>query len=100
MAVKTDPQTSLYETVIDDPALEEKLEQRETLKGKARVAGKWFREKDEAVKADLGELDLADAPVRIGRFVVARREVAGRSVSFETNPSARISIKTIVEDSV
>lgn len=41
--------------------------------------------------------DLADAPVRVGRFLLSQTEVAARSVAFETGPTTKLSIR-LLED--
>ena len=97
-AAHPDPQVSIYETVIDNPDVEQLLETRDTVKTDARAANKAAREADAAAKAALETLDLADAPVRIGRFVVALKETAGKTVAFETAPGTRWQIKTLGED--
>lgn len=92
------PQTSIYETTIDDPAVEKLLEERDTLRQKKATAQKAFKDKTDEAKAALAALDLGvDAPVRIGRFVVAHKTVPGRAVSFETDPTTRLQISLISE---
>lgn len=98
MAVATKAQVSIYETVIENAELEAKLEARQVLKAKAGGARKDYKEADDSAKAAIGELDIADGPVRVGRFVIAEKEVAGREVSFETGPSKRISIRLVGEE--
>jgi hypothetical protein len=92
-----DPQTSLYETTIDNPELEGLLENRDKLRAAAAQARKRATAAHEAVRQQIETLDIADAPVRIGRFVVAMRPVSARSVSFETAPTMRLVIKPLPE---
>lgn len=96
-AASENPQTSLYETTIENPELEALLDRRATLKEKASKATKEAAAAHEAVVTELDRLDIADAPVRIGRWVVALRPVAGRSVSFETGATERLVIKPLPE---
>lgn len=97
-AAKNDPQTSLYETTIDDPTVEELLEARDKAKSSAQAVSKKYRDADQAAKAALNTLDLgSDAPVRIGRFVVVVKDVPARTVAFETNPTTRINISPLDE---
>lgn len=97
-AADPDPQTTLYETVIDNPDVEAALEKREKLKQRSKALAKDYRQADAAAKEALNQLDLgADAPVRIGRFVVSMRQLEGRVVSFETGPSTRLNIKPLEE---
>lgn len=89
-------QTSIYESTIEHPALEDALEKREQHRARTAAARKEYREVDELVKAIAGELDLGDdAPVRVGRFVLTRRAAAARHVSFETDASTRLTIRLL-----
>lgn len=98
MPVTSQPQTSLYETTIEDVELERLLEAREA-KREARTAAQGeFKEADEAAKGRLSALDIADAPVRVGRFVVSRRSVKAREVSFSTSPTSRLVINRLPDD--
>lgn len=93
------PQTSIYETTIENPELEQALAARESMKDKASEARHNLKVADERAKAMIEEkLELGDdVAVRIGGFVVARRAVKGRDVSFQTAPSTRIWIKALKE---
>lgn len=96
MAVKDAPQTSIYETTIEDEQLERELEQRQTLREKASTAQALFKEADEKAKARIQTLDFGTgAPVRVGRFVLTRTVRAARSVSFETDTKVTTKITTI-----
>jgi hypothetical protein len=96
---EVDPQTSLYEVTVEDDELEKLLEQRQDAKEAATVARTHYNTADDAVKAKLSTLDLGDgAPVRVGRFVVARRPVKGRAVSFETGDTTRLTISLLPDD--
>jgi len=91
-------QVSIYETVLDKPELEEKLESREKMKDAVSTAQHNFKIHDEQARAELEKLDLGDdAPVRVGRFLIVRKPVKGRSVSFETEPTVRLKIKILDE---
>jgi hypothetical protein len=87
------PQTTIDERVVQNDELEQALEQRQTLKVKAGEARKAYTEADEQAKALARELDLADGPVRVGRFVLTEHDVPGRSVAFDTDPSTRLTIR-------
>jgi hypothetical protein len=90
------PQTSIYETTLDNAELEQALETREKLKARAGAVRKQYADADEVAKAFIKTLELGDgAVVRVGRFVIADKPVAARSVAFETEPTRRISIKLI-----
>lgn len=93
------PQTSIYETTIENPELEQILESRESMKEKAREARHNLKVADERAKVLIEEkLELGDeAAVRIGSFVVSRRVTKGRDVSFKVDPSTRLWIKTLKE---
>jgi hypothetical protein len=93
MAVTSQPQTAIGETPIEDVALEAALEAREKAKDAASKARKAFKEVDDDAKARIRQLELGDAPARVGRFVIGERDVPGRSVSFESEPATRITIR-------
>ncbi len=96
---EANPQTSLYETTIEDEAIEQLLEARQKAKDSAKAVSKKARDAHAAAKVALEALDLGhDAPVRIGRFVVSLKATASRSVSFETAPGTRLSIKALPEE--
>jgi hypothetical protein len=95
-AAEANPQTSLYETTIDNPELEVLLENREKAKNSAKALSKKARDADAAAKVALEGLDLGEAaPVRIGRFIVTLRAVPSRKVQFETDPTTRLNIKLL-----
>lgn len=99
MPVSTTPQTTIYETTIEDAALEQQLEERDTLRSKASEARALFQEADDKAKAKIATLDLGnDAPVRVGRFVLTRKMRPARSLSFETEAKVTTKITTIDED--
>jgi len=93
MAIVPIRQTSLEETVVEDADLESALERREKAKERAAAARKTFTEADDAAKALAREHTLDDGPIRVGRFVLTERHLAGRSVAFDTEPTTRISIR-------
>lgn len=99
MAVAAQPQTSLYETTIDDADLEKALEARQKLREAASTANALFKEADEKAKAAILGLDLgSDAPVRVGWFVLTRKMSKPRSVAFETEAKISTKITVIDED--
>lgn len=99
MASTAQPQTTIYETEIENPDLERVLETREKLKEKKGESVKQYKTADDQAKALIEGLDLGeDAPVRVGRFVVKRTSVASRSVAFETDPTSRLQIRLLPED--
>lgn len=98
MTVSARPQISIYEQTIEDPELEAALERREVLKAAASEARKSLTEATDSIKTTVKALDVADAPVRVGRFVISQRRIAAKSVSFETAPTERLSIRLLPED--
>lgn len=99
MSTTAKPQTSIYETTIENPDIEDALEKRDQLRERASEARALFKEADDAAKAKLAALDLGnDAPIRCGRFVITRRMREARSVSFETEASVQLRISTIGDD--
>lgn len=96
-AASAQPQTSIYETTIDNPDLEAALEEREDARQTASKARADFNTLSEKVKALVAITDIADAPVRVGRFVISRRNIAAKSVSFETEATTRLQISLLSE---
>jgi hypothetical protein len=93
------PQTSIYEQELSNPELEAALEQREKRKASASAVQAKYKEADDEAKALIAQLDLGDGTVvRCGRFLIARTAMAGRQVSFETEPSSRLQIRLISEE--
>lgn len=91
-------QASIYETTIENAELETALENRLKAKEKRGEAAKAFKELDDQAKALINAADLGkDAPVRVGRFVIVRRDVAARAVAFETEPTSRLQISLLPE---
>lgn len=88
-------QITLYETTLEDPELEQLLEKREVAKELSTHHRKTFAELNDDAKVRIKDLDLGDAPVRVGRFLISEREVSGRNVSFETAPSSRVQISLL-----
>lgn len=96
MRLVPQPQASLYEATIENADLEAVLEQRQRAKDKASSARKTLDELTDQAKALIEQLDLGEgAPVRVGRFVLERKAVAGRSVAFDTGPTTRLTIRQI-----
>lgn len=99
MAADAQPQTSLYEKIVENDELEKLLENREELRAKKSDANALYVEADDKAKALIGTLDLGqDAPVRVGRFVVTRTLSKAKVVSFETESKVQLRIGTISED--
>ena len=94
-----DPQTSLYETELEDPDLEAALEKRQTLKDERKALNKTFQDADAVAREKIEKADLGvDAPVRCGRFVVRLGQVKARVVNFETDPTTRLFISTLPDE--
>jgi hypothetical protein len=94
---KATPQTAIDEELIDNQELEKLLEDREQAKGAKNEAARKFTTVDDLTKAKLKELGVSDDEgetyrYRCGRFVLTASVTEGKSVSFETAPSQRITI--------
>lgn len=89
MPARTKPQVHMDDKFIEDPELEQLLEDRETAKAKAAE----FHTLDKKAKAAIVTLNL-DGERRCGRFLVSTKALDGRTVdSFETKPGVRVNIK-------
>ena len=98
MSATAQPQTSLYETELNNPELEALLEERQKLKESKSTSEKAYKELNDRVKVKIDDADIADAPVRIGRFVVRKGDVEARVVHFETEPTTRLQIRLLPDD--
>jgi hypothetical protein len=88
------PQLSTDERVLESPALEEALDTREKRKNSMRELRRQFKEADERARALIGEFDLQDGEIgRIGKYRIEKKVTPARTVSFETDPKSRITIK-------
>lgn len=92
------PQTTIYETTIDNAKLEELLENRQGLKAKKSDATKKFKEANDDVKAMVRTLDLGDAPVRCGRFVITEKAIEEKHVEFDRSAGSRLQISLIADE--
>lgn len=90
---KTQAQIGMEDKVIDDPALEKMLEERQELK--QGVAD--YRVKDKAAKQKIAGIET-EGPFRVGRFIISRNPVPAKAVSFETGESIRLNIKLAGEE--
>ena len=93
MSVAAAPQIRIGELIVENDELEQALEKRQDMKERAGAAGKAYREADVVARAELEKLVDGDEPVRVGRFIVSKSDVAARSVSFETDPTSRLNIR-------
>ena len=86
-------QLGMDEQVVEIPALEDALEERQATKDALGEARKAYAEAHEAASAEIAKLELPDdTPVRAGRFRITRSAVSARTVSFETKPTTRVTI--------
>jgi len=90
---KPKAQSHMDETILDNPELEKMLDERQDLKESVSAYNKLSKE----VKAKLKDIDTP-SPFRIGRFVIKRESVPAGSVSFDTDPGIRFSIKLAGEE--
>lgn len=95
---KVKGQTAMDETAIEDPTLEQMLEDRETKREAKADATRAYKEAHELVVGAIAERDeLGDDPIRVGRFRLERKVNPGRTVHFESAGSTRILISAVDE---
>jgi hypothetical protein len=97
MAVAAQPQATLDEQIVEDDELEAALEAREVARANRADANTAFRKADDAAKGRIEQLGLTPGPARCGRFVISENTVQGRHVSFDTDDTTRLSIRTVEE---
>lgn len=87
-------QIGMDETILEDPELEEALEDRAEALEEARPYNAAVKEANKRVKAladEEGRVPIG-GPVRIGRFRVTRAIVEARHVEFDTDPGTKLDI--------
>lgn len=95
MVTKTRPKPQIHmdDKIVQDPELEHMLEERQELK----QAVSEYRKVDKDVKSRLRSIGTP-TPYRVGRFVISKRDVSAKTVSFETQASFSFTIKLAGED--
>lgn len=89
--VPGDAQDGLFDRIVEDPELEALLDERAKRGAAKKVANAKFKEKHDAVKTRVEELNLEDdSIVRCGRHRIKVVRTAVRSVSFETGGTRRM----------
>jgi hypothetical protein len=92
--VKVVGQLGMDERIVEDEEVEAALEERENRRNSYRELQRRYAEADTKAKGLVEALGLAPGEViRIGRFRIEKRAIAGKSVTFETKPTSRISVK-------
>lgn len=92
-ATKTRAQIHMDETIVENPELEKMLEDRQELKQSVAE----FRKVDKDVRAKIGSIGTP-TPYRVGRFVISKRDISAKAVSFETQASFSFTIKLAGEE--
>lgn len=91
-----DAQDGLFDQEIENAELEAALEAREKVKASRSALNAKFKEADETAKGLIAGLDLdVDTVIRVGRFRISKTATEGRSVAFETEPGARLTISLL-----
>jgi len=99
MAAGVDPQHGMFDREVEDGDLIAALERREKTNQARKAAAAKHKEQHEKVVALLAGFELGDEEiVRAGRFRIKMSRTEGRSVSFETSPSRRMTISLLGDD--
>lgn len=86
-----DPQEAMFDRELDDDALEKLLDERDKTSTSLLRAKKAFKEKDDLVKARLGEFELADGEVaRCGRHRISKVGTPSGHREFDVAASSRL----------
>lgn len=92
-AMNATNQLGMDEEHIDNPDLEQALEERELARSAKADATGTFKDAHEQVKTILALLELPEeGAVRVGRFRIAMRHIKGGMRSFETSDRMQLSI--------
>jgi hypothetical protein len=97
-SIKADDQLGMDERVIQDPDIEQALEERQRAKDERAEKNLAVKNATEKVKSLIGRLEMPDPSdeekpivVRVGRFRITKRFVKGKTVSFVTEDRVRMS---------
>lgn len=89
-------QTSLYETQIENEALEKALETRQDLREQRKALNKKIRDAEGVADTHIAELELGEGSVvRIGRFLIAVKRTEAKDVSFTRGGDLRTQISLL-----
>jgi len=88
MGPKPKAQIGMDDNIVQNPDLEALLDKREGLKEYTAE----YRKVDKDAKAKIATI-TTPMPYRVGRFLIATQSVPAKSVSFETDPGTRVTIK-------
>jgi len=94
MAPKTKAQIGLEDRMVNNPELEKLLEERHALKASVSL----FRKADLVAKEKILAVNET-MPYRVGRFLITKQSIPGKTIAFETSDAIRVSIKNVAEDS-
>lgn len=92
-------QLALDEVTVEDPELEELLEEREKRKASLAAVRAEYKASDNRAKAEIARRDeLTDeTALRVGRFRLAQVTSKAHAVSFETEAKKRVTIEAVDE---
>lgn len=97
--VKADNQLGMDEKVIQDPEVEQALEERQTAKDEMAQYRLAYKNADKRAKSMIERLEMPDpeneeAPlvVRVARFRITKKLMKGRTVSFATEDRVQLTI--------
>lgn len=105
MALRAVDQLGFDEETINDPDVEDALEDRLAKREAFNTARRIFEGAHDHAKAMIERLELPDpgeegesTAVRVGRFRITKRVMKSRSVAFETKESVRLSIGLVDDE--
>lgn len=97
--VQDEGQLGMDETVIEDEELENLLGRRQTIKEQRADLNADYKKLNERIAGileDRYEFPSPDAaPLRVGDYRISARDIAARTVQFETEPSTTVSIAKV-----
>jgi hypothetical protein len=90
------PQISLYEKEITDKTLEKALDRRQALREERKELNRQIRDAEGSVSEKIQELELGEeAPVRVGRYLIALRRTEAKDVAFTRGGGTRLQISLL-----
>lgn len=87
-------QIGMDEQILEDADLEQLLEARQAIRLDQADDRKRYAEANARVQTALASVPIPDdGAVRVGRFRISRRHIAGHAVAFETQPRDQLTIE-------
>lgn len=99
MPIRDRNQLAIDETIVDDDDLAAALDDRQKKREALGAVNLDYKQADTRARALVDRLELPDGrAVRVGKWRIERKFVAGGSVAFERGPKSRVTITPAIDE--